>query len=90
MRLRTRDEETARYFLRASAEHTVTRRSVSMYRRRLFGYEEYEATDRATDREDRETRALEEHIKNLPKGQIEILKSPTEKKYRHQDADCEL
>jgi hypothetical protein len=30
MTLRTRDEETARYFLRASAEHTVTRRSVSM------------------------------------------------------------
>ena len=37
--LRTRDEETARYFLRASAEHTVTRRSVSMHRQRLFGYE---------------------------------------------------
>jgi hypothetical protein len=38
-----------------------------------FGYEKYEATDRATDREDRETRALDEHIKNLPKGQMEIL-----------------
>ena len=73
MTLRTRDEETVRYFLRASAEHTVTRRRVSMYRRRLFGYEKYEATDRATDREDRETRALDEHIKNLPKGQMEIL-----------------
>jgi hypothetical protein len=32
----------------------------------MFGYERYEATDRATDREDRETRALDEHIKNLP------------------------
>ena len=73
MTLRTRDEETARYFLRASAEHTVTRRSVSMHRWRMFGYERYEATDRATDREDRETRALDEHIKNLPKGQMEIL-----------------
>src|SRR3984885_4333845 len=60
--LRTRDEETARYFLRASAEHTVTRRSVSMYRWRMFGYEKYEATDRATESEDRETRALDEHI----------------------------
>ena len=37
MTLRTRDEETVRYFLRASAEHTVTRRSVSMHRWRLFG-----------------------------------------------------
>ena len=25
------------------------------------------------DREDRETRSLDEHIKNLPKGQMEIL-----------------
>jgi len=73
MSLRTRDEETVRYFLRASAEHTVTRRSVSMHRRRLFGYEKYEPTDRAVESEDRETRALDEHIKNLPKGQMEIL-----------------
>lgn len=71
--LRTRDEETARYFLRASAEHTVTRRSVSMERWRLFGYEKYQATDRAVESQDRETRALDEHIKNLPKGQMEIL-----------------
>ena len=28
---------------------------------------------RATDSQDRETRALDEHIKNLPKGQMEIL-----------------
>jgi hypothetical protein len=84
MTLRTRDEETARYFLRASAEHTVTRRSVSMYRRRLFGYEKYEATDRATDREDRETRALDEHIKNLPKGQMEILMTDDTRGTLHQ------
>ena len=82
--LRTRDEETARYFLRASAEHTVTRRSVSMYRRRLFGYEKYEATDRAMDREDRETRALDEHIKNLPKGQMEILMTDDTRGTLHQ------
>jgi hypothetical protein len=73
MTLRTRDEETARYFLRASAEHTVTRRSVSMHRWRMFGYERYQQTDRAVESEDRETRALDEHIKNLPKGQMEIL-----------------
>jgi hypothetical protein len=84
MTLRTRDEETARYFLRASAEHTVTRRSVSMHRWRMFGYEKYEATDRATDREDRETRALDEHIKNLPKGQMEILMTDDTRGTLHQ------
>src|SRR5579883_2622000 len=73
MILRTRDEETTRYFLRASAEHRVARRSVSMHRWKLFGYEKYQETGRATDSEGRETRALDEHIKNLPKGQMEIL-----------------
>jgi len=73
MILRTRDEETSRYFLQASAEHRVTRRSVSMQRWRLFGYEKYQQTDGAVEREDRETRALDEHIKNLPKAQMEIL-----------------
>jgi TraM recognition site of TraD and TraG/FtsK/SpoIIIE family len=73
MILRTRDEETTRYFLRASAEHRVTRRSVSMHRWKLFGYEKYEQTERAVEREEKETRALDEHIKNLPKAQMEIL-----------------
>jgi hypothetical protein len=73
MILRTRDEETTQYFLRASAEHRVTRRSVSMQRSKLFGYERYEQTERAVDREEKETRALDEHIKNLPKAQMEIL-----------------
>jgi Type IV secretory system Conjugative DNA transfer len=73
MTLRTRDEETARYFLRASAEHRVTRRSLSMERWKFFGYERYEETGRAVDMEATETRALDEHIKNLPKGQMEIL-----------------
>jgi hypothetical protein len=73
MILRTRDEETTQYFLRASAEHRVTRRSVSMQRWKLFGYETYQQTERAVDREEKETRALDEHIKNLPKAQMEIL-----------------
>ncbi|HUJ80766.1 MAG TPA: type IV secretory system conjugative DNA transfer family protein [Candidatus Acidoferrales bacterium] len=71
--MRTRDEETAHYFLRASAEHRVTRRNLSMERWRLFGLEHYEETGRAVDIEARETRSLDEHIKNLPKGQMEIL-----------------
>ena len=71
--LRTRDEETVRYFLRASAEHRVTRRNLSMEKWKLFGLERYEETGRAVDIEATETRALDEHIKNLPKGQMEIL-----------------
>ena len=73
MTLRTRDEETARYFLRASAEHQVMRRSLSLERWKFFGYERYEQTGRAMDVQATETRALDEHIKNLPKGQMEIL-----------------
>ena len=82
--LRSRDEETVCYFLRASAEHTVTRRSISMHRWRLFGYERYQATDRAVESEDRETRALDEHIKNLPKGQMEILMTDDTRGTLHQ------
>jgi hypothetical protein len=73
MLLKTLNEETARYFLQASAETRVTRRSRSVQRLKLFGYEKYEETGRGTEREERETRALDYHIKNLPKGQMEIL-----------------
>src|SRR5260370_11468610 len=71
--LRTRDEETASYFLRASAEHRVTRRRLSMERWKFFGYERYEETGRAVDVHSTETRALDQHIKKLPQGQMEIL-----------------
>jgi len=37
--LRTQDEETARYFIRASAEHAVTRRTQSLIRQQLFGFD---------------------------------------------------
>ncbi len=73
MMLQTRDEETARYFLRASAEHCVRRRNVSMELRRFLGYERYEESGRAVDVEATETRALDGHIKNMPKGQMQIL-----------------
>ncbi|MHB8527274.1 MAG: TraM recognition domain-containing protein [Candidatus Acidiferrales bacterium] len=73
MMLQTRDEETARYFLRASAEHRVHRRNLSMERRTFLGRERYEESGRAVDVETTETRALDEHIKNMPKGQMQIL-----------------
>jgi len=73
MTMLTRDEETAQYFLQASAEHPVKRRSRSLQGWRIFGYENYQETGRVVESETRETRALDEHIKNLPKGQMEIL-----------------
>lgn len=74
MTLRTRDEETAEYFIKASAEQTVVRRSL-FKERGFFGLGKYEETGRATETEDRETRSQDESIKNLPKGQMEILMS---------------
>jgi type IV secretory pathway TraG/TraD family ATPase VirD4 len=71
---RTRDEETAEYFIKASAEQTVVRRSIQK-ERGFFGLGNYEETGRATESEDRETRSQDESIKNLPKGQMEILMS---------------
>lgn len=44
-----------------------------MQRWRLFGFETYTQTEGAVDHQDKETRALDEHIKNLPKAQMEIL-----------------
>jgi hypothetical protein len=32
----------------------------------VFGYEKYEETGRAVESEERETRARDDHIKNLP------------------------
>ena len=64
--LRTRDEETAKYFIKASAEQVVTRRSIQK-ERGFFGWGNYEETGRATESEDRETRSQDESIKNLPK-----------------------
>lgn len=73
MMLQTRDEETARYFLRASAEHRVRRRNVSMERQSFLGRDRYQESGMAVDVEAIETRALDEHIKNMPKGQMQIL-----------------
>ncbi len=73
--LRTHDEETARYFIRASAEHRVTRRTVSVVREQFLGFERFERGSSGSEREDREYRAEDETVKNLPKGQMEILMS---------------
>ena len=82
--LRTQDEETARYFIRASAEHAVTRRTQSLIRQQLFGFESFQKGMSATEREEREYRAEDEKIKNLPKGQLQILMTDDSKGTLHQ------
>ena len=71
--MRTQDEETSRFFIRASAEHTVTKRTVSLVREQMFGWERFERGTSGSEREEREYRAEDERIKNLPKGQMQIL-----------------
>src|SRR5229473_2911418 len=71
--MRTQDEETAKFFIRASAEHTVKKRTISLQRGELFGWERFEKGTTGSEREEREYRAEDERIKNLPKGQLQIL-----------------
>ncbi len=73
--MRTRDEISAQYFIKASSQHRAIRRTLSMQRRKLLSWEQYSETGSGTFTELKETRALDEHIKNLPKGQTEVLMS---------------
>jgi hypothetical protein len=82
--LRTQDEETARYFIHASAEHAVTRRTQSLVRHELFGWERFEKGLSASEREEREYRAQDERIKNLPLGQMQILMTDNTRGTLHQ------
>jgi hypothetical protein len=71
--LRTQDEETSKFFIRASAEQRVMKRTVSLVRQQLFGWERFERGTGGSEREEREYRAEDERIKNLPKGQMQVL-----------------
>jgi Type IV secretory system Conjugative DNA transfer len=74
MILRTKDEETAQYFLKASARVRQKRRTLAIQRRGLF-QDRYETTGSGSETDIKDTRAQDEHIKNLPVGQMEILMS---------------
>ena len=66
------DETTAQWFLKASSRITGKRRSLSVRRTGLFSTN-YIETGTGSESEIKETRAREDHIKNLPVGQMEIL-----------------
>lgn len=72
MLLHTRDEETAQYFLKASARVRQKRRTLTVQRTGIFE-DKYEPIGFGSETEIKDTRAQDEHIKNLPVGQMEIL-----------------
>jgi hypothetical protein len=72
MLLHTRDEETAQYFLKASARVRQTQRTLTVQRTGVFE-EKYEPIGFGSETDIKDTRSQDEHIKNLPVGQMEIL-----------------
>ena len=72
--LRTRDEDTAQHFLNASARVRQLRRSMNIRKKGIFK-PSYEDQGIGSQTEIKDTRSQEEHIKNLPVGQMEYLMS---------------
>jgi len=72
MILRTKDEETTQHFTKASARVRQKRRTLSVRRTGVFE-EKYEPVGFGSETDIKDTRAQDEHIKNLPVGQMEIL-----------------
>ncbi len=70
--LRTKDEETAQYFLKASARVPQKRRTLTVQRTGVFE-DKYEPVGFGSETDIKDTRAQDEHIKNLPVGQMEVL-----------------
>jgi hypothetical protein len=70
--LRTKDEETARYFLNASARVRQMRRSMHVEKRGVFNTQFEEGTE-GSQTEIKDTLAQDEHIKKMPVGQMEML-----------------
>jgi hypothetical protein len=66
------EEHTAQWFLKASARFAAKRRSLAVRRTGVFA-PQYTETGTGSESDVKETRAREDHIKNLPVGQMEIL-----------------
>jgi hypothetical protein len=70
--LRTKDEETSKYFLNASARVRQMRRSMRVEKKGVFNPEFEEGTE-GSQTEIKDTLAQDEHIKKMPVGQMEML-----------------
>ena len=66
------EENTAQWFLKASSRIATKRRSLSVRRTGIF-LAKYTETGTGSESDIKETRAREDHIKNLPVGQMELL-----------------
>jgi type IV secretory pathway TraG/TraD family ATPase VirD4 len=76
------EENTAQWFLKASARIATKRRSLSVRRTGIFATK-YTETGTGSESDIKETRAREDHIKNLPVGQMEILMVDSREGTRH-------
>ena len=76
------EENTAQWFLKASARIATKRRSLSVRRTGIFSTK-YTETGTGNESDIKETRAREDHIKNLPVGQMEILMVDNREGTRH-------
>jgi len=76
------EENTAQWFLKASSRVVRKRRSLSVRRTGVFTTR-YMETGTGSESDFRETRAREDHIKNLPVGQMEILMVDPREGTRH-------
>jgi len=66
------EENTAQWFLKASSRIATKRRSLAVRRTGIFSTK-YTETGTGSESDIKETRAREDHIKNLPVGQMEVL-----------------
>jgi hypothetical protein len=66
------EEHTAQWFLKASSRIATKRRSLSVRQTGIFSTK-YTETGTGSESDIKETRAREDHIKNLPVGQMELL-----------------
>jgi len=76
------EEHTAQWFLKASSRIATKRRSLSVRRTGIFSTK-YTETGTGSESDIKETRAREDHIKNLPVGQMEILMVDSREGTRH-------
>ena len=76
------EENTAQWFLKASAKVATKRRSLAVRRTGIFS-SKYTEIGTGSESDIKETRSREEHIKNLPVGQMEILMVDSREGTRH-------
>jgi hypothetical protein len=72
MLMKTWDEETTRYFQNAASQVPAEKRTERVHRRNLFN-EKYERTGWGNVTDAKEPCVPDEHIKNLPTGQMQVL-----------------